>query len=241
MKYMGRPLIGITTYTEDAQWGRTSGYVTLLSTAYAESVHRSGGRAVLIPTDDPGAELLDRLDGLILAGGSDVDPARYGQAPHPESAWRPERDAAEFLYLAAALERDMPVLAICRGLQLLAVAYGGQLHQHLPDLLGHNEHRLGAAPGHAGQIYGEHPVRLEPGTRLHKILGDEVVVNSLHHQGVADPGQLTPAGRCPSDDLLEAAEDPSHSFILGVQWHPERTSDPRLFDALVEASTRAPA
>ncbi len=232
---MGRPLIGITTYTEDAQWGKTSGNVTLLSTAYAESVNRSGGRAVLIPTDDPGTDLLDHLDGLILAGGSDVDPARYGQRPHPESAWRPERDAAELLYLAAALERDMPVLGICRGLQLLAVAYGGQLHQHLPDLLGHHAHRIAT---NTGQILGEHPVRLEPGTRLHKILGDEVVVNSLHHQGVADPGRLTPAGWCPDDDLLEAAEDPAHTFVLGVQWHPERMSDPRLFDALVEASSR---
>ncbi len=232
---MGRPLIGITTYTEDARWASTSGHVTLLSTAYAESVNRSGGRAVLIPTDDPGPDLLEHLDGLILAGGSDVDPARYGQQPHPESDWRPERDAAEFLYLAAALERDLPVLAICRGLQLLAVASGGQLHQHLPDLLGHQAHRIAT---NTGQILGEHPVRFEPGTRLHKILGDELVVNSLHHQGVADPGRLTPAGWCPGDDLLEAAEDPSHSFVLGVQWHPERMSDPRLFDALIEASAR---
>ena len=232
---MGRPLIGITTYTEDAQWGTTSGHVTLLSTAYAESVNRSGGRAVLIPTDDPGTDLLDHLDGLILAGGSDVDPARFGQRPHPESDWRPDRDAAELRYLAGALERDMPVLAICRGLQLLAVAYGGQLHQHLPDLLGHHAHRIAT---NTAQILGEHPVRLEAGTRLHKILGDEVVVNSLHHQGVADPGRLTPAGRCADDDLLEAAEDPAHTFVLGVQWHPERMSDPRLFDALVEASTR---
>jgi putative glutamine amidotransferase len=232
---MGRPLIGITTYTEDAQWGTTSGHVTLLSTAYAESVNRRGGRAVLIPTDEPGADVLDHLDGLILSGGSDVDPARYGQPPHPESDWRPGRDAAEFLFLATALERDMPVLAICRGLQLLAVAYGGQLHQHLPDLLGHHAHRIAT---NTGQILGEHPVRLEPGTRLHKILGDEVFVNSLHHQGVADPGRLTPAGWCPDDDLLEAAEDPAHSFVLGVQWHPERMSDPRLFDALIEASAR---
>jgi len=164
-----------------------------------------------------------------------VDPARYGQPPHPESDWRPDRDAAELLYLAGALDRDMPVLAICRGLQLLAVAYGGQLHQHLPDLLGHHAHRIAT---NTGQILGEHPVRLEPGTRLHKILGDEIVVNSLHHQGIADPGRLTPAGRCPGDDLLEAAEDPSHSFVLGVQWHPERMSDPRLFDSLIEASAR---
>ena len=200
-------------------------------------MHRSGGRAVLIPTDDPGADVLDHLDGLILAGGSDVDPARYGQVPHPESAWRPDRDAAEFLLLEASLARDLPLLAICRGLQLLAVAYGGRLHQHLPDVVGHGGHRPANEPGDPGRRYGEHPVRLNPGTRLHKILGDEVVVNSLHHQGIADPGRLTPSGWSPDDNLLEAAEDPSHSFVLGVQWHPEQMTDPRLFEALVEASS----
>lgn len=232
---MGRPLIGITTYAEDARWGANSSHVTMLPSAYVESVNRVGGRAILIPTDDPGTDVLDRIDGLILSGGSDVDPARYGQSPHPESSWRPDRDVSEFLLLEGARERDLPMLAICRGLQLLAVASGGQLHQHLPDALGHDRHRPGNEPAGA-RISGEHLVRLEPGTRLHKILGDEVAVNSLHHQGIANPGGLTAAGWCPDDGLLEAAEDPGRSFLVGVQWHPERMTDPRLFDALVTAS-----
>src|SRR5262245_19089151 len=127
-----RPWIGITTYTEEARWGTRAGHVTLLPTAYAEAVNRAGGRAVLVPTDAAGADVLDRLDGLVLAGGSDVDPARYGQAAHPTSAWREERDSAEVLLLRAALARDLPVLGVCRGLQLLVIEYGGQLHQHLP-------------------------------------------------------------------------------------------------------------
>jgi putative glutamine amidotransferase len=204
--------------------------------SYAQSVHRSGGRAVLITPDDPDVDVLDHLDGLILTGGSDVDPARYGEAPHPETIVKPGRDDLEFLLLAGALERDLPVLAICRGFELLAVAYGGRLHQHLPDVLGHTDHRPASGPSK----YGEHPVRLEPGTRCHKILGDEVVVNSFHHQGVADHGRLTAAGWASEPvlpgGLLEAAEDPAHRFVLGVQWHPEEMTDPRLFDALIEAS-----
>jgi putative glutamine amidotransferase len=232
---MSRPVIGITTYTEDAKWASTSGHVTLLSTAYAECVNRSGGRAVLIPTDDPGADVLDRLDGLILAGGSDVDPARYGQPAHPESAWRPERDAAEFLLLDAALDRDMPVLAVCRGLQLLAVAYGGQLHQHLPDLLGHQAHRVAT---NTGEILRNTQSGSRPPGPGCTNLGRRVVVNpptTRASRPAARP--LAGVGRRPT----RGGQDPAHSFVLGVQWYPERMSDPRLFDALVEASARPAA
>ncbi len=229
-----RPWIGITTYTEDARWRSTAGHVSLLNTGYAESVNAAGGRAVLIPTDDPGADTLDRLDGLILAGGGDVDPARYGEQPHPATVWDTGRDEAELTLLRGALGRDLPVLAICRGLQLLAVEFGGRLHQHLPDVLGHDGHRLPSGHG-AMPSYGEHAVRTLPGSRVHGILGDTVVVNSLHHQGVADPGRLTPVGWAPGDDLIEAAEDPTRAFVVGVQWHPEAMTDPRLFQALVTA------
>jgi putative glutamine amidotransferase len=235
---MARPLIGLTTYMDLARFGANEAHAAVLHMSYARSVHRSGGRAVLITPDDPGVDVLDHLDGLILTGGSDVDPARYGEAPHPETVVKPGRDDLEFLLLAGALERDLPVLAICRGFELLAVAYGGRLHQHLPDVLGHTDHR----PVNGPSKYGDHPVRLEPGTRCHKILGDEVVVNSFHHQGIADWGRLTPAGWCAeaalTPGLLEAAEDPAHRFVLGVQWHPEELADPRLFDALVEASRK---
>jgi putative glutamine amidotransferase len=241
---MARPLIGLTTYMDTATYGANQRYVAVLPMAYIRAVHRSGGRAVLITPDDPGPDVLDRLDGLILTGGSDVDPARYGEAAHPETVTRPGRDDLEFLLLRAALDRDLPVLAICRGFELLVVEYGGRLHQHLPDALGHSRHRPTTGEPYEtehGPRYGQHPVRLEPGTRCHKVLGDEVVVNSLHHQGVADVGRLTPAGWEPTDNLLEAVEDPAHTFVLGVQWHPEDLADPRLFDALVEAGTRPAA
>jgi putative glutamine amidotransferase len=113
----------------------------------------------------------------------------------------------------------------------MAVAYGGRLHQHLPDVLGHTGHRPTSGPK-----FGEHPVRLVAGTMSHKILGDEVIVNSFHHQGIADPGRLTVSGWCPEDELIEAAEDPSRTFAIGVQWHPEDTSDFRVFAALADAA-----
>jgi putative glutamine amidotransferase len=230
-----RPWIGITTYIDEARWSGRVGRVSLLPSSYAEAVNRAGGRAVLIPTDDPGTDTLDRLDALVIAGGSDVDPARYGEEPHPQTAWVAERDAAEFLLLQGALDRDLPVLGVCRGMQLMAVAYDGRLHQHLPDVLGHDGHRPAGEPG-ASPRYAHHAVRLVPGSRLHGILGDEVVVNSMHHQGVADPGRLTVAGAHPPDGLVEALEDPERGFVLGVQWHPEDLPDGRLFDALVAAA-----
>jgi putative glutamine amidotransferase len=233
-----RPWIGITTYTENARWGVRAGHVTLLPTAYAEAVNRAGGRALLIPTDSAAADALDRLDGLVLAGGSDVDPARYGQAAHSTSAWRDDRDAAEFLLLRAALARDLPVLGVCRGLQIMAIEYGGQLHQHLPETLGHDSHRPAGEPG-AEPTYGHQIVRVAAGTRLHKILGDELAVRCLHHQGLADPGRLTPVAWSTGDDLIEAAEDPDRAFTLGVQWHPEEMPAPGLWEAFVDACRSA--
>jgi putative glutamine amidotransferase len=228
---MGRPVIGLTTYAEEARFGLQDTFAAVLPLAYVHAVHTSGGRAVLITPDDPDVDILDRIDGIIFAGGSDVDPALYGERPHPTTHVKPERDAAEMLLMRAALERDLPVLGICRGLQVMAVAYGGRLHQHLPDVLGHTGHRPTSGPK-----FGEHPVRLVAGSMCHKILGDEVTVNSFHHQGIADPGGLTVSGWCPDDDLIETAEDPSRRFAIGVQWHPEDTSDFRVFAALMDAA-----
>jgi putative glutamine amidotransferase len=228
---MGRPLIGLTTYAEQARFGLQDTMSGVLPLAYVHAVHASGGRAVLITPDDPDVDVLDRLDGIVFTGGSDVDPALYGEPVGEHTKFRPVRDHAEMLLARAALERDLPLLGICRGLQLMSVAAGGRLHQHLPDLLGHYEHRPTDGRG-----FGQHPVVMVPGTMCHKILGDEVQVNSFHHQGIADPGTLTPAGWCPADSLLEAAEDPTRAFAIGVQWHPEDTDDFRVFEALVQAA-----
>ncbi len=228
---MARPVIGLTTYVEHVKFRSHDGMTAVLQFDYVAAVRDSGGQPVLIPPHQPDVAVLDRLDGLILTGGSDVDSLRYGEVPHPATASQPDRDSGELALLAGALERDLPLLGICRGLQLMVVAAGGRLHQHLPDLLGHSAHR----PTH-GPKYGEHRVRLAAGTLGHRVLGDEVVVNSLHHQGIADAGSLTAVGWCPDDDLIEVAEDPTRTFALGVQWHPEESADRRLFEAVVAAA-----
>lgn len=228
---MARPLIGITCYVEQARWGVWDVPAALLPFAYVQKVEAAGGRAVILPpsaaSDD---ELPPRIDGLVFAGGADLDPQLYGEEPVPEtSGVRPERDAGEVPLMRAALEQDLPVLGICRGMQLMAVVRDGVLVQHLPDAVGHERHR--PAPG----VYGLHDVRLEPGSRAHAILGDSVSVPSYHHQGLAKPGSLTVTGWA-DDDTPEVVEDADRRFAIGVLWHPEASEDPRLFDALVAAA-----
>jgi putative glutamine amidotransferase len=229
---MSRPVIGLTTYAEEARFGRGDAFAAVLPLSYVRAVHASGGRAVLITPDAPEVDALDGLDGIVFTGGSDVDPALYGDTPHPTAYVRPERDAAELLFLRAAIDADLPVLGVCRGMQLMTVGHGGRLHQHLPDVLGHDRHRPVTGPK-----FGEHPVRLAPGSTGHRILGESVVVNSFHHQGVKDPGRLRATGWCPEDALIEAVEDPERTFVVGVQWHPEDMPDRRLFEALVAAAS----
>lgn len=184
-----RPIIGLTTYGEQAKFGANDTFSAVLPMAYVHAVHASGGRAVLITQDDPGIDVLDGLDGIVFTGGPDVDPSRYGEAPHPETVSRPARDTSEMLLISAALAADLPTLAICRGMQLMVVAYGGRLFQHLPDVLGHDGHRPTSGPK-----FGTHPVRFAPGSACHRLLGPSTTVNSYHHQGVADAGRLTPTG-----------------------------------------------
>jgi putative glutamine amidotransferase len=225
-----RPIIGITTYVEPASWGVWHDLeTTLLPHAYAEAVTLGGGRAVLLPPDDLDADILGRLDGLVLSGGADLGADLYGAEPEPLTDTRPARDAAEMVLARAALDADLPVLGVCRGMQVLAVAAGGSLHQHLPDLLGHEKHR--PAPG----VYGTHEASFTPGSRIAGLMGDDVEINCYHHQGVADPGTLVVTGRA-EDGMPEALEDPARRFVLGVQWHPEVTRDKRLFGALVAAA-----
>ncbi len=224
-----RPLIGITASFDRARWSLWQDEVTLVPAAYVRAVQAAGGQPVVLPPDDDAAAVLPRLDGLVLSGGADLDPGLYGAAPDPQTVdVRPDQDAAELALLEAALARSVPVLGVCRGLQLLAVASGGRLHQHLPATPGHEQH------GGHGRAWTDHEVTLVPGTRLHGLLGDHVPANSGHHQGVADAGTLVVAGRSP-DGLVEAAEVPRdrHPFAVAVQWHPEMTGDPRLFEALV--------
>jgi gamma-glutamyl-gamma-aminobutyrate hydrolase PuuD len=225
-----RPVIGITSYAQDARWGVWHMPAALVPLAYVDSVERAGGRAVVIPpAEEDIEETLDTLDGIVFSGGADVDPARYGADAHPETDTpQTRRDAGEMALLQAALERDMPMLAICRGVQLLNVARGGDLIQHLPEEVGSDEHK--PVPGQ----FAVHPVEIKDGSRLAAIVGGSPDVTSHHHQGLGRVGDGLVETAWAADGTLEAVEDPSLRFALGVQWHPEAAEDAALFEALVE-------
>ncbi len=235
---MSAPAIGICAAIERVSWGVWDGYeVTLAPRSYVSAVQRAGGLGIVLPPDEAVAEdpdlLLDRVDALILAGGADLDPASYGAEPHPETGetW-PERDRFELALARGALERDMPLLGICRGMQLLNVALGGTLDQHLPEVAGDDVHRTVAG------TFGKHRVRLAPGSLACAAAGSEgFVVWSHHHQGVDRVGEgLTVSGWSAGDDLVEAIELPGKRFAFGVVWHPEEDKDSRVIAALVEAA-----
>jgi putative glutamine amidotransferase len=229
---MSRPIIGITTYVTSARWSYWDEDAALVPAAYVQAIERAGGRPVLIPPSDTGVdETLDALDGLLFSGGSDLDPALYDQAPHDEtSGIVAERDRAELALLEAALVRDMPVLAVCRGSQVLNVARGGDLVQHLPDVVGDDKHK------HTPGTFADHDVTLEPGTRLAELLGHRAPVKSHHHQGLGRVGDGLRVAAHAEDGTIEAVEDPSHRFALGVLWHPEAGEDSKLFEELVGAA-----
>lgn len=230
-----RPLIGISTYAEAASWGVWRDVpAAVLPWGYVDHVSRAGGQPVLLPPvqldEETAGRVVAGLDGLIIAGGPDLDPDLYGQSPHPANQVpRPERDAAEMALVAAAVRVDLPLLGVCRGMQVMAVLAGGRLAQHLPDLVGGNEHS--PAPG----LYGSHLVRLVEGSLAHRLLGPEVLVPSYHHQGVLSYPGYRASGHA-ADRTVEAMEAPEARFRLGVQWHPEAGTDPRLFAGLVAAA-----
>jgi putative glutamine amidotransferase len=243
-------VIGICTSLVDASWSVWNRPAALTPHDYIVAVHRAGGVAVMIPPDpeferDPD-QILDLIDGLILAGGNDIDPAAYGAERHPETKGTvPERDASELALSRRAWERDMPVLGICRGMQLLNVAMGGTLIQHLPDEVGHGDHRI-----NPGSFDGaDHDVRLDRGSLAARAAGEEVhVTKSHHHQGVdlVAQGLQVTGHSALGDDLPEAVEAPDRRFVLGVQWHPEADESSSVISALVEEarayrSTRASA
>jgi gamma-glutamyl-gamma-aminobutyrate hydrolase PuuD len=226
-----RPVIGITTYVESARFTVWESTVALLPYEYVKQVERAGGQPVLLPPAGDTASLVGRLDGLILAGGGDIDPRRYGAEQHERTGYiRPFRDTAEFDVLSAALDQEVPYLGICRGLQVLNVTLGGTLHQHLPDVVGHAEHA--PAPG----TFGHLDVRAAPGSRVAKALGaDPVCVPHYHHQAVDQLAPDLAVTAVAGDGTVEAVELECGFFAVAVQWHPEAATDCALFEALVAA------
>jgi putative glutamine amidotransferase len=229
------PVIGICVAIEEASWAAWRVVCNLSPRSYSEAVQRAGGIALLLPPDERVAEspdgVLDLVDGLMLAGGSDVDAGSYGAAPHPETKGaRPERDRFEIALTRRALERDMPLLAVCRGMQILNVARGGTLVQHLPEEVGHEEHR------HTPGVFSDHSVRLEAGSLAARAVGTaSTAVKSHHHQGVdALAAGVRATGWTDGDGVVEAIEVPERRFALGVLWHPEEDERSRVIGALVE-------
>ena len=229
------PVIGITSYVAPARWGVWDLPAALVPLGYVDAVVAAGGRPVVLPPVPIGVtETLSAVDGLVFCGGPDLDPATYDQALSPHTiAVSPERDAAELSLLRAALAHEMPVLGVCRGMQLINVAHGGGLVQHLPDTVGHDGHRT--QPGR----FDRHPVRLAPASRIAAILGTAVEVSSGHHQGLATVGDGLEAVAWAQDGSVEAVEDPDRRLLIGVLWHPEEGRDQRLFTALLDAAGTA--
>jgi len=239
------PLIGLSTYVDRARHGAWDEVAAILPYNYVRSVSLAGGCAVLLPPSPGGrsavrsaavlaAAVLPALDGLIVTGGPDVDPRLYGALPHSETdSPREERDAWEIALCRGAIEQDLPLLAICRGLQVLNVSMGGTLHQHLPDVLGSDAHR--ATPGQMST----NRVALNAGSTAAAILGADTEGSCHHHQAIDQLGRRLRAVGFAGDGTVEAVEVPGMDFAIGVQWHPEdNQDDDRLFVALVEAASR---
>ena len=226
-----KPVIGLSMYREQTRFRVWDTIADVLPARYATSVELAGGIPVLLPEVLDGAvDVVARLDGLVICGGNDVDPHRYGAEPHARTiGWRPERDAWELALLDAADASGLPTLGICRGMQVMAVHHGGVLDQHLPDTVGHDSH----SP--SGPEFGDTEVETCPGTRLRMLVGDRSVVGCHHHQAVRDHPGFAPAAYA-ADGTMEAMEAAGDRFQVAVQWHPETRADAGLFSGLVAAA-----
>jgi putative glutamine amidotransferase len=236
LPHMSRPLIGICAAVERAHWGPwTDEPAVLVPVSYSNAIQAAGGIPVLLPPDPVSAdspdELLDRIDALIVGGGADIDAAIHGAEPHAETkGTNPARDEFELALASRALEREMPLLGVCRGMQILNVATGGTIDQHLPERVGHERHR--PIPG----TWTEHEVRLAPGSLAAQAAGSErLSIKSHHHQGIGEIGEgLEATGWATDDEVIEAIESPGGGFTLGVLWHPEEDPGDRVIPALIE-------
>ena len=232
-----KPIIGLTTYLEQAQTGVWDVQAAFLPKVYFEAVNRAGGIAVLLPPQPVDASIaaavLEGLDGLIITGGKDVDPARYGQAPHPQTDEpRRDRDAWEDALLTAAIEKELPFLGICRGAQMLNVALGGTLHQHLPEVVGSDRYNLGAGN------FNDNEIHVHASTTLGTLVGGGLLGKSYHHQAIDELADGLVVTARSDDGTIQAVELEGVPFGVAVQWHPEQDDDIRLFEGLVEAARK---
>jgi len=233
---VSRPTVGITSYWTQAAMSHWSCDAVLVSQGYVEGIRLAGGRPVVLPADttwiDEPDDVLDIVDALLVVGGNDIDPTHYGQEPHASiGAISARRDAVELALVRRAVARDVPLLGICRGVQVLNVALGGTLDQHLADTIDVSPHRL------SDSEFGMHEVATVPGTLAHRLVGDRLRVHSHHHQGIDELGEgFMVSGWSVSDNLVEAIEFPGHPFVLGVLWHPEEDVRSRVVGALVGAA-----
>lgn len=235
-----RPVVGLTAYEEQARWGVWDTTASLVPTRYVRAIEGAGGIVVLLPPQHVSAEeaddIVSRLDALVLAGGNDVDPRHYGAEPHAKTVVASgERDEFELALVDSVTRAALPTLGICRGVQLINVARGGSLIQHLPEVVGHDGHLVERG------LYGEHKVTVSEGSLLSSILAARAVsVTAHHHQAVDRVGEGLEATVRAEDGVVEALEDPSIPFLVGVQWHPEVTEDHSLFRALIAAARATP-
>lgn len=233
------PLIGLTTYRQDAQWrGGENSVADVLPAEYARAIEAAGGAAVLLPpvaSIAQAAAIAARLDGIVIAGGADVNPARYGEKPDRHvTTWYNDRDESELLYIEQADERELPVLGVCRGMQLLAVSRGGKLVQHLPDITGTDVHTGGEHAGNANG-FSSVTVHVEPGHKLSALAKEKLTVACYHHQSVkSHPGFVGTAFS--TDGVLHAMEAEGDRFVVGVQWHPEVMMQQSLFRGFIDAA-----